>query len=169
MHKGQGTGQRFLAGFFFILEVQFIDFRCTAQWFSYTNIFFFCIFSVMAFHRILTMCPVLYRTLLFIHSIYNSLYLLIPNSQSRLPPPLVGLFFFFNINPPESGELWTGQTKIQRKSLLIIWIFTKSRSVVLHWYDCASQGTFDSVWRHCWVSHGCDGVLGCSWQIVERG
>ena len=37
-----------------------------------------------------TQLPVLYnRTLLFIHSIYNSLYLLVPNSQSNPPlPPL---------------------------------------------------------------------------------
>ena len=42
----------------------------------------------MVYYRILIWFPVLYnRTLLFIHSICNSLRLLIPNSQSNLPLP----------------------------------------------------------------------------------
>ena len=46
--------------------------------------FFFIFFSIMVYHRILNIV----RTLLFIHSTYNSLHLLIPNSQSIPPPPL---------------------------------------------------------------------------------
>ena len=42
----------------------------------------------MVYHRILNVVPTLYsRTLLFIHPIYNSLPLLIPNSHSILPSP----------------------------------------------------------------------------------
>ena len=52
--------------------------------------FFFIFFSVMVHHRILNIVPcAISRTLLFIHSLCNSLHLLIPNSQSTpLPPPL---------------------------------------------------------------------------------
>ena len=42
----------------------------------------------MVYHRILNVVPMLdSRTLLFIHPIYNSLPLLIPNSHSILPSP----------------------------------------------------------------------------------
>ena len=46
----------------------------------------------MVYHRILNIVPCIYstllqsRTLLFIHPIYNGLYLLIPNSPSFSPP-----------------------------------------------------------------------------------
>ena len=52
----------------------------------------FCIFfSIMVYHRIsnIVPCAIYSRTLLFIHSICNSLRLLTPNSQSVPPrPPL---------------------------------------------------------------------------------
>ena len=38
--------------------------------------------SVMFHHRILNIVPMLYRTLLFTHSVYTSLHLLNPKSQS---------------------------------------------------------------------------------------
>ena len=45
--------------------------------------------SFLVYPRILSIVPVLYyRTLLFSHFMYNSLHLLIPNSQS-IPPPLL--------------------------------------------------------------------------------
>ena len=49
---------------------------------------FFHIFSIMVSHRILNIVHYAYsRTLTFIHSAYNSLYLLTPNSQSNPPHP----------------------------------------------------------------------------------
>ena len=50
----------------------------------HTHIFFFIFFSKDIEYGFLC-CTV--KTLLFIHSIYNSLHLLIPNSQSFPPPP----------------------------------------------------------------------------------
>ena len=48
---------------------------------------FFIFFSIMVYHRILPIVPCAScSTLLFAHPMYNSLHLLIPNSQS-LPPP----------------------------------------------------------------------------------
>ena len=56
--------------------------------YAYMYTFIFIFFSIMGYHRILNTFPVLYnRTFLFIHSIYNSLHLLTPNSRS-IPPPL---------------------------------------------------------------------------------
>ena len=49
--------------------------------------FFFIFFSIMVYHRILNMAPCARGTLLSSHSLYNSLHLLILNSQSTLPPP----------------------------------------------------------------------------------
>ena len=49
--------------------------------------FFFIFFSIMVYPRILNIVPcATSRTLLFIHSMCNSLHLLTPNSQS-IPPP----------------------------------------------------------------------------------
>ena len=51
---------------------------------------FFIFFSTMAYHRIENLVPMLCsRTLLFIHSIYSSLLLLIPDLQFFFPPPLL--------------------------------------------------------------------------------
>ena len=58
-----------------------------AQWLCYTNrdILFQIFSSIMVYHRRLNIVPcAVYRTLLLIHPIYSSLYLLIPNSQSFL-------------------------------------------------------------------------------------
>ena len=69
-----------------------VNFCCTAKWFSYIYVYIFYIpFHYGLSQDIEYSFPVIYsRTLLFIHSIYNSLHLLIPNSQSippRSPPP----------------------------------------------------------------------------------
>ena len=49
---------------------------------------FFMFFSIMVYHRIVTIVPVLYsRTLLFIHPLYNNLHLRIPNPRSFPPHP----------------------------------------------------------------------------------
>ena len=68
-----------------IVDLQCVNFCCTAKWFSNTyihillHIFFHCLSQ--------DIFPVLYsRTLLFILSIYISLSLLTPKSQSSLPP-----------------------------------------------------------------------------------
>ena len=46
-------------------------------------------FSIMVYHRILNIVPVLYSgALLFIHPIYNSLHLLISDSHATPPSPL---------------------------------------------------------------------------------
>ena len=51
-------------------------------------IFFFIFFSIVIYHGILIQFFVLYnRALLFIHPIYNSLYLLTSISHSNPPPP----------------------------------------------------------------------------------
>ena len=51
------------------------------------------IFSIVAYHRILNVvpCAIQWGWHLFIHSLYNSIHLLIPNSKSvALPYPLPG-------------------------------------------------------------------------------
>ena len=73
-----------------IVDLQCWNFFCRAKWFSYAYIYI--LFHILFHYGLLqdTECivPVLYsRTLLFIHSICNSLHLLVPNSQS-IPPPL---------------------------------------------------------------------------------
>ena len=46
-------------------------------------------FPIMVYHKVLNIVPVPYSgTLLFIHPIYNSLYLLISDSQAIPPSPL---------------------------------------------------------------------------------
>ena len=75
---------------FFFIEVQLIYniFLISAVQQSDSVIHSFLIFfSIMVYHRILnTVLYAISRTLLFIHSIYNSLHLLTPNSYS-IPPP----------------------------------------------------------------------------------
>ena len=75
-----------------------VDLQCcanlcsTEKWFGYTHIYtFFIFFSIMVYPRILNIVPMLYiRTLLFFHSIRNSLHP--PNPHLRcipLPPRLL--------------------------------------------------------------------------------
>ena len=80
---------RCLSCFFFnwsIVDLQCcISFSCTAKWFSYIfffNIFFFRFFSHIGYYKILSIVPcALYsRSMLVIYFIYNSVYMLIPNS-----------------------------------------------------------------------------------------
>ena len=66
--------------FFFFLKYSWFVLICdhfchTAKWLSYTSLHILChIFSIMVYHRILNRVPSAYnRTLLFIHSTYNSL------------------------------------------------------------------------------------------------
>ena len=57
----------------------------------YIYIFFFLFFSIMTYHRVLDIAPcALHGTLMFIHSMGNSLHLLIPSSQP-IPPLLFPL------------------------------------------------------------------------------
>ena len=52
----------------------------------------------MVYHKILNIVPcAISRTLLFIHSIYNSLHLLIPNSQS-FPSSILGNHSLFSVS-----------------------------------------------------------------------
>ena len=62
------------------------------QLFIYMH-FFFIFFSIMVYHKILNIfhCAVYTRTWLFIHSIYNSLHLLVPSSQSSPSLPTTSL------------------------------------------------------------------------------
>ena len=66
-----------------------VNFCCTAKWFSYTYIYYFSyLFHYCLLKNIECSSPChTVRTSLFIHPIYNSLPLLIPNSQS-IPPQL---------------------------------------------------------------------------------
>ena len=48
--------------------------------------YFFKLFSIMANHRILNIVPCAIQ---FIHSIYNSLHLLVPNSQFVASPKIL--------------------------------------------------------------------------------
>ena len=58
------------------------NFCCTAKWLSHTHIcIFFIFFSIMVCHRTWNTVPCVYSRTLFIHSIYTSLHLPIPNSQ----------------------------------------------------------------------------------------
>ena len=88
-----------------------VDFCCTAKWFSFIYIYKyiyihihiyvyiyiyththtqFHIFSIMVYHRILNMVLCAMQDLVVIHSIYNSLHLVTPTSQSI--PALVPSF-----------------------------------------------------------------------------
>jgi len=56
------------------------------QTYIYIYIFFFIFFPIMVYHWVLTVVPcAIQYELLFICSLYNSLHLLIPNSQFILP------------------------------------------------------------------------------------
>ena len=64
---------------------------------------FHIVFSIMIYHRILNIIPWLYsRTLLFICSIYNSLHLKIPNSQSTPPLALQTVSLWSNLHAIKS-------------------------------------------------------------------
>ena len=74
-----------------------VNFRYTAKWFGY--IYFPKFFSIIGGYRILSF-PVLYqRSLLFIHFLYSSAYLLIANSNLSLPylSPFGNHKFVFNV------------------------------------------------------------------------
>ena len=68
-----------------IVDLQCVHLYCTTTWFRST----YTCCSIMAYHRILNTFLVLYSTALsFIHALYSSLHLLIPNShQFPTPPP----------------------------------------------------------------------------------
>ena len=72
-----------------------VDLQCCVivKWLSYTHIYILLniLFSIMLYPRILEFTVLYSRTLLFIHSLYNGLHLLIPNSQSMPLPPLLSL------------------------------------------------------------------------------
>ena len=79
------------------------NFCCTEKWLSYV---YYTFFSHVLFHFGLSQdidkpTVVYSRTLLFIHSIYTSLHLLISNSQFNLLPPLstlaATLLFFMSM------------------------------------------------------------------------
>ena len=68
-----------------------MSFYCTEKWFSYIHVyictFFFLSFPLWFTTQYWIQFPVLYsKTLLFIHSIYNSFQLLTPKSHFILPP-----------------------------------------------------------------------------------
>ena len=83
----------FISIFWSVVDLQCcVNFCYTAKWFGYTHIYtFFIFFSIMVYPRILNIVPMLYiRTLLFFHSIRNSLHP--PNPHLRcipLPPRLL--------------------------------------------------------------------------------
>ena len=96
-----------LSFYWHIVDLQHcVHFCCIEERLSYTHIYAF--FNILFYYGLsqdLIQYPVLYSRTLFIHSICNSLHLLIPNSQSFLPQlpllllPLthtmcVGLFLF---------------------------------------------------------------------------
>ena len=64
----------------------YVNFCCAAKWFSYAyiNTFFFVVLLIMVYHRILIIVPCYNSNHVVFHSIYNSLHLLIPTSQSSL-------------------------------------------------------------------------------------
>ena len=71
-----------------IVQLQCCVNFCTAKWLSYIYILFSYSFPLWFITGYWIQFPVLYRrTLLSIHPIYSSLYLLIPNSQPIPPPP----------------------------------------------------------------------------------
>ena len=72
-----------------IVDLQCVNFCCTTKWFSYIYIYTFSYSFPLSFVTgYWILFPVLYsKTLLFIHSIYNSLHLLTPNSQFIPSPP----------------------------------------------------------------------------------
>ena len=66
------------------------------------NTFLFKFFSIMVYHRVLNIVLILYsRTLLFIHLMYSSLHLLIPNSvhpsSTQLPFNSHKSFLYYHV------------------------------------------------------------------------
>ena len=70
------------------------------------------------------------RTLLFIHSVYNSLYLLIPNSQS-IPPPRPNVCCFKPVNQCINNFLCINRKRIQVSSYSFSWLFGVLRTTFL--------------------------------------
>ena len=64
-----------------------VNFYCTAKWFSYVHSFSYAFPSWFITDYWIQFPVLCSRTLWFIHSIYNSLHLLIPDSQSFSPTP----------------------------------------------------------------------------------
>jgi len=100
----------FFLNFIYFIEVQLIynvNFYSIAMWFSYTHTHIYThiyiLFHIL-FHYGLSQAikyTALYsKTLLFIHYIYNSLHLLIPNSL-----PSQSLFFVFFLPPCAAGSI----------------------------------------------------------------
>ena len=109
-----------------------INFYCIAEWFPYMYIyrFFFIFFSGMVYYRILIHS----RLLLFIHSVYASLHLPTPDSQS-VPPPAFRL-----------GN---------RRSVLYVCVSAASISSLCHiLYSTFRQCISCSVLWNCLQPHG---------------
>ena len=114
--EGWSTWSLFVLNLLYWSIVNFkccINFCCTAKCFSYTYVYicmciyiyvyiyicaFFTFFSIMVIIGYWIYFLILSKDLLFIYSLYNTLYLLIPNSQS-IPPspssPLSGTSLFY--------------------------------------------------------------------------
>ena len=80
---------------YYLLEYSWFTVLCQSLLYSkvtqlctYIHSFFKIFFSIMVYRRILNIVPcAIQKDLVSYHSIYNSLYLLAPNSQSNPPPP----------------------------------------------------------------------------------
>ena len=135
-----------------VVLIEIVDVQCcikfcyTEKWFSYIYIFFFIFFSIMAYHRIVNIVfPMLYsRILLFIHSIYSSLHLLIPNSQSFPPllPPLgnhKSRFIFSTCCLTKYYDsFWSVTISLHRFQCILDGLFIRSASCILRFRSDSS-------------------------------
>ena len=83
----------FLNFYWSIINLQCFNFSYRAKWLNYSYVCIFLVFfSIMVYPGYWIWLHVLYSmTFLFIHSIYNSLYLLTPNFQSTFLQPSLPL------------------------------------------------------------------------------
>ena len=84
-----------------------VNLCCTVNWFSYTHIYSFLFFSWMPYYGILNIVPCTVQQDDAVYSLYNSLHLLIPNSQS-IPSPF-SLSLDNNKSEKQSTLIWLFQ------------------------------------------------------------
>ena len=85
----------------------------------YMCIFFFLFFSIMVYHRLLSIVPVWSRAL-FIHPVYHSLHLLIPHSHCLPPIPSPTLSSFASPSIPGQPCLCSAAQRVWRSTCVLI-------------------------------------------------
>ena len=116
----------------------------------YIHTLFFIFFSIMVYYRLFNIVPCaiqqdLYPQQFFIHSTYNSLHLLIPNSQS-IPPLLPSTWFLMLF-------LFFKKVVLDLKiKVFIIWITPKVDDLAWERMKLFKSSTIGSVTRCCEIN-----------------